>query len=295
MSNKGISKIGVFFFLLLFFCANFISGFNNVSSILDEIYSSQDYTLVLGSGISSSEVASCAEFAGMFRIEKGKLDSEISIEEENLILVGNSNNNSLVKSLIGDWNFTSGESLVRIYNSSNSYFLIVAGTNPEDTVNAINKIKEYSNYVNFSKYSETKIIGNFVIGVEILKEEIQNPPVDENLEEGDSSGSGGGGGGGGGGSNDVPEEKEKTFTENGKTSIIQQSEKISSSQTQENNEEDSIEKENLGGTEKEGIENSNKIKSNKWYIVIAIGISIIVVILLCIFRRRLFNKNGKRK
>lgn len=80
MSDKSVLKIGVFSFLLIVFGLSFLSSFSNVLSFLEDVSSSEEYTLVLGEKIEIKEIPSVEapliEETNQFSDEKFEFYSE---------------------------------------------------------------------------------------------------------------------------------------------------------------------------------------------------------------------------
>ena len=132
----------IFYFLIFFI---FLSSVNLVYSneeltyVLSDINKNPDsYMIIIPSKMSSEEDASIVYFAKTLGLTKSKFDIETTIDEKDLIIIGNSNVNKITKKLIGEWNYKKGKVLIEARSNN----LIIAGTSEKDLISAINSAQK---------------------------------------------------------------------------------------------------------------------------------------------------------
>lgn len=125
---------------------NTYSLYNMINFIREN---SNQMSMVLGSSIDDSEKNAAMDLALFFNINNVRRDSELTENiflNENIIVIGNSNLNSITARLSGTWSYNSGESIIRLIENKGKLKIIIAGTSSADAVKAMQSLKDYTDY-----------------------------------------------------------------------------------------------------------------------------------------------------
>jgi len=263
---------------VLFICFNlfFVSASSNqtIFNFLNNTKANPLQYIVVGNSTNSAEIAAAAELAGTFGVTNSRLDSEISLRE-NLIIIGNPNVNSLAKELIREWKFTTGETLVETFPVRNGYVLVIAGTNSNDTHNTMKLINEFENHSSDLSHSSIKIYNNTITSFDSTTSD--KPAVNPI----GGSGSGGGGGGGSSSSTISKNNSSPNTTANSGNSVVNISLNANKSNLSEQNK--------LANT------NTKETPNPKNLIYYIIGIIIIMAVIFLISLKLKKSKKPRRK
>jgi len=118
-----------------------------------------NFELILGSGLDSSEITSANQLASFFNITVINHDSDYNSVNDinnNVFIIGNSNKNTLTNELIGSWSYSSGESIARFIVNNSYVKIILGGTESADTIRIIDSIIEKTNY--YESFTEDCIL-----------------------------------------------------------------------------------------------------------------------------------------
>jgi len=125
--------------VFLFYISSAIAEDISISSLVDNVKQNpSSYTIVIGKTTPKDEVEVISGVASYLGITRSRFDTEIS-SNNNLIIVGTSGNNNLIKSMIGEFEYGSDKALIKVSGNN----LILTAENLEDLQLAIDIIQNY--------------------------------------------------------------------------------------------------------------------------------------------------------
>jgi len=132
-----MKKITILFLLLLIFIPSVFS--EDISSIIDDVKQNPSaYTIVIGKSTQTEEIKVISGLASYLGITRSRFDTEIKSNNK-LVIVGTYDDNNLIKSMIGSFNYGSDKALIKVVDNN----VIITAESLEDLQLAIDIIQNY--------------------------------------------------------------------------------------------------------------------------------------------------------
>jgi len=133
---KKILFFIIFVFLVSNVFADDISIYDHINKIKDN---PSDYVFIFSESISRLETVELIEISKSIGVKSNEVDDGLGNQESKMILIGNSNINSVTKDIIGEWTLKQGEGVIKVLDNN----LLIAGSSAQVNIELLKIVKEY--------------------------------------------------------------------------------------------------------------------------------------------------------